>query len=88
MPAGSARPSRRDATFTPSPKMSPSSTAISPTLMPPGVTLGYCLLHLDCAADCINHTGEFDQQAITSRFNDPAPVFGDLRVDNLRPDRS
>ena len=36
---------------------------------------------------CINHTGKFDQQAITGRFDDAASVFGDLRVDNLRPDR-
>ena len=34
IPPGSARPSRRAATLTPSPKMSPSSTTMSPTLMP------------------------------------------------------
>src|SRR6516225_1340035 len=34
MPPGSATPSSRAATFTPSPKMSPSSTTMSPTLMP------------------------------------------------------
>jgi hypothetical protein len=34
IPPGSAKPSRRAATFTPLPKMSPSSTTTSPTLMP------------------------------------------------------
>src|SRR5437667_157116 len=34
MPPGSAKPSSRAATLTPSPKMSPFSTTISPTLMP------------------------------------------------------
>jgi hypothetical protein len=34
MPPGLAKVSRRAATLTPSPKMSPSSTTISPTLMP------------------------------------------------------
>src|SRR5260370_140313 len=34
IPPGSAKPSRRAATLTPSPKISPSSTTTSPTLMP------------------------------------------------------
>jgi len=35
---------------------------------------------------CINYTGKFHQQSITGCFDDAAPVFGDFRVDNLRPD--
>jgi hypothetical protein len=46
------------------------------------------MLPLGRTAQCVNHTGKFDQQAITRRFDDAAPVLDDLRVDNLRPDRS
>ena len=52
-----------------------------------GISLSHPVLPLGRTTQCINHTGKFDQQAITGRFDDAAPVFGDLRVDNLRPDR-
>jgi hypothetical protein len=51
------------------------------------VTLGPGVLNLSRTPQGINHTGEFDQQAITGRFDYAAPVFADLRVDNIRPDR-
>jgi hypothetical protein len=52
-----------------------------------GISRIHPVLPLGRTTQCINHTGKFDQQAITGRFNDAAPMFGDLRVYNLRPDR-
>jgi hypothetical protein len=52
-----------------------------------GISLTHPVLPLGRTSQGINHTGKFDQQSITGRFDDAAPVFGDLRVDNLRPDR-
>jgi hypothetical protein len=46
-----------------------------------GITLGHDFLNLSRTTQCINHTGKFDQQAITGRFDDAAPVFGNLRID-------
>jgi hypothetical protein len=51
-----------------------------------GTSLIHLVLPLGRTTQCINHTGKFDQQAIAGRFDDAAPVFGDLRVDNVRPD--
>jgi hypothetical protein len=44
-----------------------------------GITLCHAVLPLGRTTQCINHTGEFDQQAIAGRFDDAAPVFGELR---------
>jgi hypothetical protein len=52
-----------------------------------GTSFTHPVLPLGRTTQGINHTGKFDQQAITGRFDDAAPVFGDLRVDNLRSDR-
>ena len=49
-------------------------------------SLIYPVLPLGRTTQCINHTGKFDQQAITGRLDDAAPVFGDLRIDNVGPD--
>ena len=52
-----------------------------------GISLTHLVLPLGRTPQGINHTGKFDQEAITGRFDDAASVFGNLRVDNLRPDR-
>ena len=52
-----------------------------------GISLTHSVLPLGRTTQCINHTGKFDQQAITGRFDDAAPVFGDLGIDKLCPDR-
>ena len=52
-----------------------------------GISLIHPTLPLRRTTQCINHTGKFDQQAITGRLDDAATVFGDLRVDKVRPDR-
>ena len=52
------------------------------------ILLTHRVLPLGRTTQCINHTGKFDQQAITGRFDDAASVFGDFRIDNLCPDRS
>src|SRR5690242_1742033 len=52
-----------------------------------GIPLHHAALPFSRTTQCIYHTGKLDQQAITGRFEDAAPVFGDLRVDNVRPDR-
>jgi hypothetical protein len=52
-----------------------------------GIALGHPVLPLGRTPKGIDHTGKFDQQPITGRFDNTATVFGDLRVDNLRPDR-
>ncbi len=47
----------------------------------PGITLGHDVLNLSRTPQGIDDTGELDQQSITGRFDDTAPVFGDLRID-------
>ena len=51
------------------------------------ISLIHHLLPFGGTTQCINHTGKLDQQAITGRFDDAAPLFGYLRVDNLCADR-
>jgi hypothetical protein len=53
-----------------------------------GISLIHPVLPLGRTPQCINHTGEFDQQPITGRFDDAAPVFGDVRVDYFGADRT
>ena len=50
-----------------------------------GIALGHATLHVDRAAHRIDYTGEFQQQAIAGSLDDPAAVFGDLRVNKLPP---
>jgi len=47
------------------------------------IPLGHPPLHLDGAAHCIHHAGELGQEAIAGALDDPAPVFGDLRLDQF-----
>src|SRR5215467_12124966 len=97
MPPGSARASSRAATFTPSPKMSPSSTTMSPTLMPMRnsirLSLGTVVLRsaipaCTCRAmQSIHHAAELDEQAVSCRLDEPTVVRGDCRIEQLGPDR-
>src|SRR5215469_4644671 len=52
-----------------------------------GTPLAHRVLPLSRATQCIDYTGEFDQQAITGRFDYAAPIFVDPWLDNVRPDR-
>ena len=98
MPPGSARPSSRAATLTPSPKMSPSSTTMSPTLMPmrnsmrrsggnAALLFGHRRLHLGRASERVDDAGELDQEAVAGRLDDAAAMAGDLRIDHLGAER-
>src|ERR1700720_1803759 len=92
IPPGSARPSRRAATLTPSPKMSPSSTTMSPTLIPMRKSMrlsGGNRVLLSARAACISaaqrvdDAGELNQDAVTGRLDDAAVMAGDFRIDHL-----
>jgi hypothetical protein len=48
--------------------------------------LDYAGLHLGRAAQRIHHTTELDEQAIPRRLDEPAVMFGDLRIDQLGSD--
>ena len=52
-----------------------------------GVALGHRLLHLDRAAHRIDDAGKLHQHAIAGGLDDPAPVLGDLRIDQLAAER-
>ena len=52
-----------------------------------GVPLGHRLLHLDRAAHRIDDAGKLDQQAVAGGLDDAAVVLGDLRIDELAPQR-
>ena len=81
----------------PSPKMSPSSMMMSPTLMPMrnsmrrpagAAALGDHLpLQLNGTAHRVNDAGELDQEPIAGGLDDAAAVLGDLRVAELASDR-
>src|SRR5580704_7529211 len=51
------------------------------------ISLTHLALPFCRATQCINYTGEFDQEAVTGRFDNATPVFSNFRIDNLRPDR-
>src|SRR6476620_4172827 len=91
-PPGSAIPSRRAATLTPSPRISLSSTMMSPTWMPTRNsnrlacgTVPFCSAiqrwNLDGAAHCIDGAGELDQHAVADRLDDPSAMRGDGWID-------
>src|SRR5215469_16503141 len=98
MPPGSANPSSRAATLTPSPKMSPSSTTMSPTLMPMRnamrlvcgrpVLRSAISMPFGRAAQTVYYTGELDQQTVPGSFDDASSMFDDLRIDHVGADRS
>ncbi len=97
MPPGSARPSSRAAILTPSPKMSPSSTMMSPRWMPMrnsmrlsgwhgGVPLGHRRLDLGRAAQRVDDAGELDQQAVAGGLDDAARCSAIFGIDQLAAD--
>ena len=94
IPPGSASAFSRAATFTPSPKMSCSSTITSPRLIPmrnlircSGGTSGLRSIiprWTSTAQRTASTTlGKFRQQAVAGVLDDPAPVLLDLRIDQL-----
>src|SRR5215468_3437669 len=85
MPPGSARPSRRAATFTPSPKMSPPSIMMSPTLITHpefdplfrgylSVALSHAALDFDSATHGVHYAGELNQHPVPGGLRDPAAM--------------
>jgi hypothetical protein len=48
-----------------------------------GVPLGHCLLYLDRAAHGIDDARKFRQHSVAGGLDDPAMMFGDLRIENL-----
>jgi hypothetical protein len=80
--------------FKPSPKMSCSSANDIPEVDPDAefdpllrrgvhVALGHPPLHLDSAPDGVHHAGELGEEPVPGVLYDPAPVFPDLRIDQL-----
>jgi len=53
----------------------------------PLIPLGHRLLHLDRAAHRIDDAGKFHQQAVAGGLDDAAVVLGDLRIEELLPQR-
>src|ERR1035438_4838420 len=96
MPPGSAMPSSRAATLTPSPKMSSPSIMISPILIPIRVLhlradCARCLLrhfplNCNCARHGIDGACELDQHAVAGRLDDPALVRGDGGINEFASD--
>ena len=93
MPPGSAMPSSRAATLTPSPKMSSSSTMTSPRLTPMRNSMrrscgtsalrSPSALDLGGAGDGVHDARELHQHAVAGELDDAPLVLGDLGVDQL-----
>jgi len=78
--------------LTPSPKMSSSSTTMSPWWMPMRNSMrrsggsGALLLAIAAcisAAQRVDDAGELDQEAVAGGLDDAAVMMGDLRIDHL-----
>jgi hypothetical protein len=48
-------------------------------------TVGHRRLHLNRAADRVNHAGKFQQQAVAGGLDDAGAMVGDCRVDSFLP---
>src|SRR5215472_5200417 len=94
IPLGSASASSRAATFTPSPKMSCSSTITSPRLTPsrnsirlPAEVLAFLSLIPRCVLTAQRTAsttlGELGQEPVAGGLYDPTPVLGEFRLDQL-----
>ena len=94
MPPGSAKPSRRAATFTPSPSRSPPRTTTSPDMDADpelkaailglsGARLCELLLNRHGALDGIDRARELGQHAVASRVGDPAAMVPNQPVHDL-----
>ena len=51
------------------------------------VSLDDCGLDLGCTPQCVHDTAELGEEAITRRFEEPAVMRGDLRIEQLVADR-
>ena len=51
------------------------------------IAIDHSPLHVDRAANGIDHTGKLEQQTIAGRLDNPAAKFGDLGVDQVAPVR-
>jgi hypothetical protein len=49
------------------------------------IALGHAALYVDRAPHRVDYTRELQQQAIAGGFDDPATIFGNLRVNQLPP---
>src|SRR5262249_48363607 len=49
------------------------------------VALGHAALDLDSALQCVDHAGEFNEEAVASRLDDPAGGPSDGGIDQLTP---
>jgi hypothetical protein len=96
MPPGSARPSRRAAPFTPSPKniafvddgiaLMYAYPELDPFLSRHiSVALDHAKLNLDCAANRVQDAAELHQHPVTGGFHDPSTVLFDLRINQRVP---
>jgi hypothetical protein len=47
------------------------------------VAIGHPALYLDCAPDGVHHAPKLGQETVAGVLYDPAPVLGDLGVDQL-----
>src|SRR6516165_7105312 len=94
MPPGSANPSNRAATLTPSPKMSCSSTMTSPRFTPMRNLIrrsfgnlrlsgAHPALNLYSTPHSIDDTWKFREHAVAGIFDDPTSVLIDLRINQL-----
>ena len=52
-----------------------------------GVPLRHSGLHLGRAAQRVDNTGKLDQKPVPGRLDNPAPVLGDLGIEQVGPDR-
>ena len=92
MPPGSANPSRRTATFTPSPEdvatVDDDVTDIDADtelnlllLWHLGIALGHAALDIKSAAHCVHYAAKLSQQPIAGVLDNTAAVFGNLGID-------
>jgi hypothetical protein len=53
-----------------------------------GISLIHPVLPLGGTTQCINDTGEFDEQSVSGSFDDAPSMFADLGIDHVGADRS
>ncbi len=92
MPPGSASPSSRAATFTPSPKnvllvvddvaeVDADAELDALVLWHAGVALSHAALDFDGAAHRVHHACELHQHTVAGGLDDLAPMFPNFRID-------
>jgi hypothetical protein len=95
MPPGSATPSRRAATLTPSPKVSSASNDDVADIDSDPVLelrhnrasglLRHAQLYSNRAGHGVDRARELDQHSVTGCSNEAASMCGDLRIDEFSP---